>query len=42
MACPYVTNADALTQSLEDIEEQGGKPEKLKPKKVGNKRLLFY
>ena len=40
MACPYVTNADALTQSLEDIErEQGSKPDK--PKKVGNKCLLF-
>ena len=36
MACPYVTNADALTQSLEDIEEQGNKPEKPKPKKVSN------
>ena len=41
MACPYVTNADALTQSLEDIEEQGSKPDKLQPKKVGNKCLLF-
>lgn len=41
MACPYVTNADALTQSLEDIEEQGSKPDKLQPKKVGNECSLF-
>ena len=33
MACPYVTNADALTQSLEDIDDQGSK---FKAKKVAN------
>ena len=42
MACPYVTNADALTQSLEDIEEHGSKPEKLKPKKVRNNWCLLF
>ena len=36
MACPYVANADVLTQSLEDIDEQGSKPDKLKPKKVSS------
>lgn len=34
MACPYVTNADVLTQSLEDFDDQGSKSNTLKPKKV--------
>ena len=36
MACPYVANADVLTQSLEDIDDQGSKPNKFKPKKVSS------
>ena len=36
MACPYVTNADVLTQSLEGIDNQTNKHEKLKSKKVSN------
>ena len=41
MACPYVTNADALAQSLEGIDDQGDKPDKFKPKKVSNYHLLL-
>ena len=41
MACPYVANADALTQSLEDIDEHGNRPDKFK-KKVGSMLLLLF